>query len=85
MKIDVYHRCEVRSPGQVSIAWEPERINDMTGFAKLLESKIRDYRVLSSKELLLTFDNGCELTLKGDDSGYESFLIEAGDEQRVFY
>ena len=77
MMIDIEAACEVRAPGGSIWIWEPGKISDMSGFAKLLESRIQSYKIVSKSELLIAFTTGYELVLHEDPNKLESFSIGA--------
>ena len=92
MSVEIYNGCEIRCPDGRAWVWRPKEkgghtrvseaeMNDMTGFAKLLESEYRSFEVLADGKLRLNFANGCALVLWADESGFESFVIgKTGDE-----
>jgi hypothetical protein len=80
MTISIESPCEIISRDGFTWSWRPEQISDMTGFSRLLGSHLLSYRVLARDDrLMLTFSNGHELSLRGENQGYESFSIESGD------
>jgi hypothetical protein len=80
LKINVGESCQIRTPAQESVTWEPERnLGDLRMFAPLLEQEIKAYRVTARHELILTFTNGYELVLIEHVGGFESFDISFPD------
>jgi hypothetical protein len=76
LTISISSTCEVTSIDKTVRVCDPERQpGDLTMFTVLLESEISCYRVTQRPELILSFSNGCELSLIDHQDGYESFVI----------
>jgi hypothetical protein len=85
LTVEIFRKCEIVSPSGEHWLWKAEHVSDMTGFAKILESKIQTYDILPNQKLILTFSNRYHLVLYGDESGYESFVMDADGKNIVVH
>jgi hypothetical protein len=82
--IDIEGPAEIRSGDVIVSSWRSDEISDMTGFAKLLNSKIVGFQVDDTDRIHLAFGNGLILTLKSELGPYESMSLKNNREGFLF-
>src|SRR5260370_38495273 len=75
LTVEIFRKCEIVSPRGEHWLWKAEHVSDMTGFARILESKIQTYDILPSQKLILTFCNRYHLALYAVETAYEAFVM----------
>jgi hypothetical protein len=75
---------DIEGPAEIRSGWRSDEISDMTGFAKLLNSKILGFRVDDTDRIHLAFGNGLILTLKSELGPYESMSLKNNREGFLF-
>ncbi len=83
MHMEVFQNCEIHCPTKEIWKWNAERISDMSGFARLLNSRLISYEIQYPDTVIFRFSNGCELILNDNHSGFEIFVIHIGSKTIV--